>query len=191
MRFLPWWCCIQRGQQKSTMAGNAGKCRILLCLFYKWKTGGKKKRFKHDCDHKECYFLIVLSPSIMLPSWPELFLKLLVGSHAKEKAGQQNWELVIPFWKAFCLGSGWLCCSSSTDFTLKNTITLKHVSWNFIRRWSFINQALKAMWWGFVYGAFHLAGNGNIGKGPQKLKFDFCCFYQNCWHYLVYWFWPR
>lgn len=157
LRFLLLWSCTQRGQQKSTMTGRVMEVVQSIIIPVLQVENWRKKRSGLDCDYQEHDFLTVLSHLILLPSWSELFLSLVMGSHAKEKPDKQNQELVIPFWKACCPGWVWLCSSRSTDcqvITTNNSSLLKYEPWDSIRRWSSIRQALKqhVFVWCFSFG---------------------------------------
>lgn len=68
LRFLVPCHCIQRGQQKSTMAGRVTEVMWSIIVPVLQVENWRKKRFRLDHDHKECDFLTALSPPILLPA---------------------------------------------------------------------------------------------------------------------------
>lgn len=65
LRFLVPWCCIQKGQQKSTMAGRVMEVMQSIAVTLLQMKNWRKKKFRLDCDHKERDFLTVLTPPLL------------------------------------------------------------------------------------------------------------------------------
>lgn len=147
LRCLVLWCCIQKGQQKSTMAGRVMEVMQNIVVTVLQMKNWRKKKFRLDCDHKEHDFLTVLSPPILL------LATILIWAVSKPRGGQlcrrKAWLAKLgachPNLESLLsrLGLALLFPQCCQVMTTTNFSTLKHGPWDFIRRWLSINQALK------------------------------------------------